>query len=152
MFTDYVLGFAFDQYDAVALIRKARPDWQKGRWNGIGGKREPGEDGPTAMAREFREETGMITHPGQWRVAGQLIKDGVYRCLIYTDTFNTLTCHTCTDEVVKVFTPLEQISLGTSAFPALNNVRALIELCRMGVDREGKIPVFELDYSKGSHA
>lgn len=61
----YVVGFLFsnpeDQYGdrRVALIRKAKPEWQKGRFNGIGGKIEEGESPAEAMAREFREETGV---------------------------------------------------------------------------------------------
>ncbi|MGE0412002.1 MAG: NUDIX hydrolase [Verrucomicrobiales bacterium] len=55
----YVLGFLFSpDRQRVALIRKAKPDWQKGLLNGIGGKVEFGEDDFQAMAREFREETG----------------------------------------------------------------------------------------------
>jgi hypothetical protein len=35
----YVLGFMFDEeLRNVALIRKIKPKWQEGKWNGIGGK------------------------------------------------------------------------------------------------------------------
>jgi 8-oxo-dGTP pyrophosphatase MutT (NUDIX family) len=64
----YVLGFCFEseevpEYDNeltgyVALINKNRPDDQKGKKNGIGGKVEPGESPRDAMRREFREEAG----------------------------------------------------------------------------------------------
>lgn len=57
--TSYVAGFLFDQRrENVALIRKARPEWQAGRLNGIGGHIEPGETAHAAMRREFTEETG----------------------------------------------------------------------------------------------
>jgi len=57
--THYVLGFLFDfERDRVVLIRKNRPDWQKGRLNGIGGKIEGCETPRQAMIREFKEETG----------------------------------------------------------------------------------------------
>lgn len=57
----YVLGFCFNENcDAVALILKNKPDWQKGFYNGIGGKVEPGERGEEAMIREFKEETGLL--------------------------------------------------------------------------------------------
>lgn len=62
----YVVGFMFSMvefysgtYPMVALIRKNRPEWQKGRLNGIGGKIEPGELPDDAMVREFKEETGL---------------------------------------------------------------------------------------------
>ncbi len=55
----YVLGFVFNsQLNKVLLIKKERPDWMKGRWNGIGGKLEDGETPSDAMYREANEETG----------------------------------------------------------------------------------------------
>lgn len=57
--TRYVVGFKFNRdLDQVALIRKLRPEWQRGLLNGVGGKIEPGETPLEAMVREFREETG----------------------------------------------------------------------------------------------
>jgi 8-oxo-dGTP diphosphatase len=57
--TIYVAGFLFRRNrEEVALVRKEKPEWQKGRLNGIGGKVEPGETEYAAMVREFREETG----------------------------------------------------------------------------------------------
>jgi 8-oxo-dGTP diphosphatase len=55
----YTCGFYFT-YDLqyVLLIEKARPDWQAGKYNGIGGKIEEGEDPIACMIREFEEETG----------------------------------------------------------------------------------------------
>lgn len=57
---DYVVGLAFDRNARVALIRKNRPAWQEGLYNGIGGKVEPGEKPLIAMRREFLEETGLL--------------------------------------------------------------------------------------------
>lgn len=42
---EYVLGFAFTPKDLkgnqkVVLIEKLKPEWQKGKFNGIGGKLE----------------------------------------------------------------------------------------------------------------
>lgn len=64
----YVVGFCFmpdvpsqhNQFQAheVVLIRKNRPDWQKGKLNGVGGRVEEGETPKQAMEREFSEETG----------------------------------------------------------------------------------------------
>lgn len=56
---NYVNGFLFSNAGGqVALIKKEKPDWQKGRLNGIGGKIEEGESPVEAMQREFKEETG----------------------------------------------------------------------------------------------
>lgn len=66
----YVLGFAFDlpEYEIaeggkplVGLIRKARPEWQAGSLNGIGGHVEKSDKNhKAAMVREFQEETGVL--------------------------------------------------------------------------------------------
>lgn len=65
--TTYVLGFAFDLDGAVALIRKTKPAWQKGKLNGIGGKVEDRELPVEAMEREFLEETGINIPALAWR-------------------------------------------------------------------------------------
>lgn len=62
---EYVAGFAMEG-DNVALIVKNKPEWMKGRMNGIGGKVEPGELHIQAMVREFEEETGRATQPKDW--------------------------------------------------------------------------------------
>ena len=57
----YVVGFLFnDEKSRVALIEKNRPDWQKGKLNGIGGKVWPSELPSHSMVREFEEETGVL--------------------------------------------------------------------------------------------
>lgn len=55
---DMVVGFAFDdKLLNVALIKKKKPEWQKGYLNGVGGKVKDGEGYHEAMTREFEEET-----------------------------------------------------------------------------------------------
>jgi 8-oxo-dGTP diphosphatase len=59
--TEYSLGFLFSKdYRTVALIKKNKPDWQKGLLNGIGGKKEVSETLLECMVREFKEETGFL--------------------------------------------------------------------------------------------
>jgi 8-oxo-dGTP diphosphatase len=63
----YTVGFAFNQnLSRVILIRKNRPESQKGRLNGIGGKIELGESPIGCMIREFFEETGAMTIADHW--------------------------------------------------------------------------------------
>lgn len=59
--TAYVVGFAFFRFTySVSLIEKQKPDWQRGKLNGIGGKIESTDRSPVdAMRREFAEETGV---------------------------------------------------------------------------------------------
>ena len=57
----YVVGFMFDSSkQKVVLIRKNKPEWQKGKLNGVGGKIEVDETPIDAMIREYKEETGVI--------------------------------------------------------------------------------------------
>lgn len=57
----------FDEnLENVALIKKSKPSWQKGKLNGIGGKIEAKETPISAMVREFKEETGVETKDSEW--------------------------------------------------------------------------------------
>lgn len=62
---EYVLGFAFIGTEVI-LIQKTKPEFQKGKLNGVGGKIEVNESPASAMVREFEEETSVKTHPGSW--------------------------------------------------------------------------------------
>ena len=54
----YVLGFVVNVDESkILLVEKQKPDWQRFRWNGIGGKIEPKESPFEAMDREGYEET-----------------------------------------------------------------------------------------------
>lgn len=67
--TEYVLGFAFGERKgrpAVLLVQKSSPEWQAGKYNGVGGHIEPGETPVDAMCREFEEETGVETTADDW--------------------------------------------------------------------------------------
>lgn len=68
-----VVGYAVSTGERwVLLIRKARPAWQRGRLNGLGGKVEPGETYVDAMVREFREESGIESNASDWTHIVQL--------------------------------------------------------------------------------
>lgn len=84
----YVIGFAFSSSaDRVVLIQKDHPEWQAGRWNGVGGKVERDESLTAAMVREFEEETGVTTESGDWQVF--LILDGPGYCCSILRMFNS---------------------------------------------------------------
>lgn len=100
---NYVVGFAFSEdRSKVVLIRKNRPAWQAGKLNGVGGKFEDGEDGLTAMCREFHEETGVQTTSDEWHYFTKVIgKDGdvlFYR--LFGD--KALEAKTTSDEPVEI--------------------------------------------------
>jgi len=78
MFTEYVAGFLFrHEGESVALIKKNKPEWQRDRLNGVGGKVELGETPVEAMTREFREETGAHVPELCWDKFCQLQTNGV---------------------------------------------------------------------------
>lgn len=63
----YVAGFLINHdRDKVVMIQKNRPEWQAGKYNGVGGKIEPGEDPWAAQSREFWEETGVMIPAYEW--------------------------------------------------------------------------------------
>lgn len=64
----WVVGFVFrKEKNEVALVMKNRPEWQKGRLNGVGGKIEGSETSHQAMRREFKEEAGADIPENAWR-------------------------------------------------------------------------------------
>ena len=67
----YCVGFAFYKSE-VLLILKDRPDFQKGKLNGIGGSIEPNETSVQAMVREFKEGTSVYIPDNEWIYNGHL--------------------------------------------------------------------------------
>lgn len=70
----FVVGFQFSQDLArLALVKKNRPVWQAGLWNGIGGHVERDETPSEAMVREYAEETGVPQGGIAWRPFANLV-------------------------------------------------------------------------------
>ncbi len=129
----YCLGFAFNSdHSRVVLIRKRRPLWQAGKLNGVGGHVEPGEPEINAMAREFREETGV--HATGWHRFGSMgtrfsSLSGSWQCQLYTVVLEDIVqVRTTTDEAVFI----HRVGDPDSRF--LPNLTALIELARYSED------------------
>lgn len=96
----YVLGFAFaEDGKEVLLIRKNRPEWQAGKFNGIGGKVEEGETPEQAMYREFHEEAGIKNSNWEFRFEYIFPNAIIYVYTLFSDgTF--WDANTMTDETV----------------------------------------------------
>ena len=119
----YVAGFMFSlDAKSVALIKKNRPAWQKGRLNGIGGHVENGETPHAAMAREFQEEAGIITRPENWAKFYEL-SEGDWTVHFFTTTGDLRDLQSVTDEEV-----LQVPIAGLSAYKTVPNLRWLIPL------------------------
>lgn len=102
----YVLGFAFLPYGDVVLLQKKKPDFQKGRLNGVGGAVEKLDvSAVAAMVREFTEETGVVTERGAWVEFAQLSfpDSTVYCYTAFSPQFKG--CHTTTGEPVFILPP-----------------------------------------------
>jgi len=102
--TPYVLGFGFHKFTDdvyVSLIRKNKPEWQKGKRNGVGGKVELNEHPQNAMVREFKEETGVDTKKDDWKLFCQYYDDINFYVYCYYSFLNDLTT-TITDEPVTI--------------------------------------------------
>lgn len=99
---EYVNGLLFSENcKKVVLINKNRPAWQKGKWNGVGGKIEDFESTIDAMIREFYEETDlMITN---WECFSTVESDTwkVYMYRAISKEYDKVI--TKTDEKVDIF-------------------------------------------------
>lgn len=104
MNNNYVVGYAFsDPPDSVAMVLKRRPAWQAGKFNGVGGKVEQGENATEAMAREFIEEAGL--HLEDWKLF--CVLRGGDTIVSFFRTFNNLVfaARTMTDEPIVLCSP-----------------------------------------------
>lgn len=131
-----VVGIAFDEdVTRVLLIEKQRPKWQKGYFNGVGGKVEPGEEPRGAMAREFKEETGLQVNADSWdyvvNYRGLDFEIYFYRVFLPNEMFAA--AKTMTDEQV-VPTPLAQI-------PSTRTIYNLQFIIPMVMDANVRFPI-----------
>lgn len=100
--TQYVLGFLFDPSKKdVVLIKKLKPEWQKGKLNGVGGKIEENESPLEAMRREFKEETGVEIE--EWREFLQLSGHGYSIHAFVAFSLQAYMVKTVEKEKVKVY-------------------------------------------------
>lgn len=80
----YVTGFLFSQDSShVVLINKINPQWQRGLFNGIGGKIEANEASIDAMIRECTEETGVTTQREDWQCFANVFRPNGYDVDMY---------------------------------------------------------------------
>ncbi len=124
----YVAGFMFDtKGENVVLIRKQKPEWQKGRLNGIGGKVELSDlHFYESMTREFREETGVLTPEDDWVHFVDYFWEGgiVYFFFCKNDKYFNAAKTTEIEEVVKY--PVQFVKLQANS--VIYNLKWLIPL------------------------
>jgi 8-oxo-dGTP diphosphatase len=140
--TQYVCGFAF--YGGhVVLIRKIKPEWQAGKLNGVGGKIEPGEEAEEAMAREFREEAGIGSSPGDWEMFAhcRFSQVDVFFLRSFDEVFAR--AHTVTAEIIEHW-PVDEIPADV-----IPNLRWLIPLAR---HNEPGREIVEINYEQNQNS
>lgn len=105
---EYVAGFLFNESgEQVILVRKNRPQWQAGFYNGVGGKIEPGELPAAAMMREGIEEIGV--NPEWSPYARVSYHEHVLHFFAARDQLAFLDARALTDElIVRVYSSLTQ--------------------------------------------
>lgn len=124
---NYVLGFMFDEeLKRIALIHKNKPEWQKGKLNGIGGKVEKGELPSHSMVREFLEETGFRSFIDTWKAFCNLLGNNngsTFIVYCYYNVGNIDNLKSTTDEIVTIVNikDIDELNI-------IDNVRWLIPL------------------------
>lgn len=128
----YVLGFAFNSSESsILLVRKERPEWMKGYWNGFGGKIEENETPEQAIRRECQEEIGhndfIFEHVGTFVCPGGTVY-----------VFKAITPHASIHYMQREDELLETFPIISLPIPRMPNLAWWIPLCLAPI----KKPVF----------
>lgn len=152
----YVLGFAFDSESDpkyLVLIEKQKPNWQKGKLNGVGGKVELDDiSDKSAMVREFQEETGLDTELLGWKhFATMKFPDDVMggSAVVYCYKYfsnRIFGCSTTTDEVISMYAlHPDSVRAGIPLWcdqPLIKNLHVLIP---MALDKDFRYAELTID-------
>lgn len=122
----YSVGFLHSD-ESVVLIKKNRPDWQSGKYNGVGGHVEENEKPHDAMVREFQEETGVLVPRWQHFVTLAGPNAMIY-CYAANDNGDAISrVKTMTDEEIKV---VSFFTIENHRIHIVPNLRWIIPLMR----------------------
>ena len=120
----------WDHTNDVLLVRKDKPEWQKGLLNLPGGKIEEGETDIEAAERELKEETGYVSAVPV-RMMGA-INDGSNEILCYKAIVPPwLDPKPCEKETQEVF--WESWDKARAEPSLIPNLKIIIPLIRCGV-------------------
>lgn len=118
-FIRYVLGFVFDRdLDRVALIRKTKPKFLRGKLTGLGGKSEAGEKMVEAIRREVYEEGGVDIPEGDWQLLGHEWGEA-YLLAVYAACIEDLDRLSTQEDEEVVILPVKEALYHPAAGPGL---------------------------------
>jgi 8-oxo-dGTP diphosphatase len=127
----YSLGFAIsNDVSSVLLIKKIKPEWQRGKFNGIGGSIENCDNGDylNCMVREFMEETGVISDRENWHYVIEMCTPTSWSVMVYAIFMDITKARTITEEEV-VIVPISSLLTRNDVIP---NLRWLVPMCING--------------------
>jgi 8-oxo-dGTP pyrophosphatase MutT (NUDIX family) len=152
----YVLGFLFDDhdskiYDRVVLVKKNRPLWQAGLYNGVGGRVERDEEPLKAMIREFKEEAGIkIDTWHEFAVLGnwEICNNWQIHCFYAKSNINVNPTipRTMTDEPIIIADVSDVVMRNIKCVPNLNWLLSMAINAKDGLDRCLKFSIQEAEY------
>lgn len=122
----FVLSFIFDSsLDKVLLIHKNRPEWQKGKVNGVGGQIELNETETEAIVREVSEEAGIEIPKEHWIAVGKSQGDD-WTVNLFTAVYqgDMADARSLTDEKIEWF------DVDNLPGSIISNLSWLVPLCR----------------------
>lgn len=154
----YVCGFAMTQHgDRVLLVKKTHPNWQAGKFNGIGGHVENGESAGAGMAREFKEETcgrlvgSALYQPSGWRHFLTLMGDD-WQCLFFHGLMSALDMSMMHGRLNDVKEELASIAVAQlSTLPIIPNLAWIVTLANsLSTFNAASVPVVLNERYKGA--
>ncbi len=131
---EYVNGFMYCEDESkVVLIKKEKPEWQRGLLNGVGGKIELGESPKQAIVREFEEETGVKTSESEWKLFAIIGRESQFKVYFFV---------AITDKMFKAKTvEKEEVGIYDVSKLPINIIPNLQWLVPLSLDKE-------VDFSK----
>jgi 8-oxo-dGTP diphosphatase len=129
-------AIVFDPAGRVLLVERGKPP-SAGLWSVPGGKLEPGETIAQAIAREVREETGLIVEVGELACVVERTGDG-YHYVIVDHVARVIggTLAAGDDANAAKFVTLDELA----ALPHTEGLVELVAASDRGIQRRGPAP------------
>ena len=134
---NYTVGLLFSENrDNVILINKTKPEWQRGKLNGVGGKMENNETPSQCIEREFEEEAGLKI--SNWELFTTLTDNQnwtVFFFRSFTPFDNLLKCQSMTKEKIQI------CDISAREWPT-NLIENLTWMIPLALSKDDGIPLF----------